>query len=136
LFKWVNIPPGDKLHPWGPSSPLGTKFTPGDQVHPWGPSSPLGTKFTPGDQVHPWGASSPLGSNFQPGCKLPTWVQTSTLGANSFFLKYLRGRSTQRCPSQAYSWDRCYDLKNIGKKALFAQTTASFCKTLIITLFF
>jgi hypothetical protein len=39
-------------------------------------------------------------------------------------------------------WDRSYDFENIfakkfGKKlAFFAETTASFCKILIITLFF
>jgi hypothetical protein len=39
-------------------------------------------------------------------------------------------------------WDRCYDFKNIFAKklakklAFFAQTNASFCKNLIITLVF
>jgi hypothetical protein len=39
-------------------------------------------------------------------------------------------------------WDRCYDFKNIFAEkfckniAVFAQTTASFCKNVIITLIF
>jgi hypothetical protein len=41
------------------------------------------------------------------------------------------------------TWDRCYDFKNISAKkfgenigVFFAQTTASFCKNVIITLVF
>jgi hypothetical protein len=91
LFKWVNIPPGDKLHPWGPSSPLGTKFTPGDQVHPWGPSSPLGSKFTPRVKLPTWVQTSNLGANFNPGCKLiffkvPARQEHATMSLPSLFL--------------------------------------------------
>jgi hypothetical protein len=42
-----------------------------------------------------------------------------------------------------FSWDRCYDFKNVFVKkisakilALFAQTNASFCKNVSITLVF
>jgi hypothetical protein len=75
--KGVNIPPrgqssylGSQVHPRGPSSPQGAKFTPGGQVHPRGPSSPQGAKFTPGGQVQPRGPSSPLGLEFIYGVKL------------------------------------------------------------------
>jgi hypothetical protein len=48
LSPWCEVIPGVKLsvHPWGWRK--GWTFPIGDKVHPWGSSSPLGSNFTPG----------------------------------------------------------------------------------------
>jgi hypothetical protein len=113
---------GAKSDPWGPSSPLGAKFTPGGQVHPWRPSSTLGAKFIPGDQVHPWGPSSPLWAKFSPRGKLlgqtrvvKNWPQIAVKGhfiIGAMYLSTFLYEMTEPLSQRYNFWKPIFALKS------------------------
>jgi hypothetical protein len=65
----ITPPPGDKINPWGTTSPLGSKFVPRGEVNN-GPQiiSHQGITSPPaqGDKINPWGTTLPLKSKFAP----------------------------------------------------------------------
>ena len=61
--EYLGSTPRDQVHPPGPGTPPGTRYTPRDQVHPPEPGTPPGTRYppppwtryTPQDQIQPPG---------------------------------------------------------------------------------
>ena len=69
-------PPPDQVHPLGPGTPPGTRYTPPDQVHPPGtgtppsprPGTPPGNRYTPLPQTRytPWNQVHPPQTRYTP----------------------------------------------------------------------
>ena len=69
--------PWDQVHPPGPGTPLGTRYTPRtrytlpwDPVHPPGPGTRPWTRYTPWAGTHPWQVH-PLGPGTSPRSGTP-----------------------------------------------------------------
>ena len=60
------VHPPDQVHPLGPGTPPGTRYTPLGPGTPHWPGTPPWARYTPWDQVHPPGPGTPPGTRYTP----------------------------------------------------------------------